>query len=59
VVIELKIEKFKPEHLGQLDFYVAVVDEQLRDADAHSPTVRILLCPDKNDVVVEYAVRAR
>jgi predicted nuclease of restriction endonuclease-like (RecB) superfamily len=59
VVLELKIEKARPGHLGQLDFYVTVVDEQLRDARMHSPTVGILLCPEKNDVVVEYALRGR
>lgn len=59
VVVELKIEKFKPEHLGQLDFYVTAVDETLRNKSTHAATVGILLCPDKNDVVVEYAVRGK
>jgi predicted nuclease of restriction endonuclease-like (RecB) superfamily len=59
VVLELKIEKARPGHLGQLDFYVTVVDEQLRDARMHLPTVGILLCPEKNDVVVEYALRGK
>jgi hypothetical protein len=36
-----------------------VVDDQLRDPVAQSATVGILLCPDKNDVVVEYAVRGK
>lgn len=56
IVIELKTEKFKPEHLGQLDFYVTAVDKQLRDQAKHAPTVGILLCPAKNNVVVEYAI---
>ena len=59
VVLELKIEKFKPEHLGQLDFYVKVVDDQYRTPVKHAETVGILLCPDKDDVVVEYAIRGR
>lgn len=59
VVLELKIEKFQPGHVSQLDFYVNVVDDQFRDHRKHAPTVGILLCPDKNDVVVEYAIRGR
>jgi predicted nuclease of restriction endonuclease-like (RecB) superfamily len=59
VVLELKIETARPGHLGQLDFYVTVVDEQMRDARIHAPTVGILLCPEKNDVVVEYALRGK
>lgn len=56
VVIELKIGKFKPDHLGQLGFYVAVVDDRLRRPDLHSPTVGILLCAGRNDAVVHYAL---
>jgi len=44
VVVELKIGTFAPEHLGQLSFYVAWVDDKLRVPDRHSPTVGILLC---------------
>ena len=56
VVIELKIGKFKPDHLGQLGFYVAVVDDRLRRPGLHSPTVGILLCAGRNDAVVHYAL---
>ncbi len=55
VVVELKIGQFEPEHLGQLSFYVAVVDDRLR-RDAHAPTVGILLCASRNDTVVRYAL---
>jgi len=55
VVVELKIGHFQPEHLGQLGFYVAVVDDRLRRA-GHSPTVGILLCASRNDTVVRYAL---
>ncbi len=55
VVVELKTGKFKPEHLGQLGFYVALVDDRLR-RNAHAPTVGLLLCTDKNDAVVRYSL---
>ncbi|MDQ2698931.1 MAG: DUF1016 domain-containing protein, partial [Actinomycetota bacterium] len=55
VVVELKTGKFRPEHLGQLGFYVALVDDRLRRT-AHAPTVGLLLCTDKNDAVVRYAL---
>ena len=56
VVIELKIGRFEPSHVGQLGFYVAVVDAQIRDSDIHTPTVGILLCASRNDAVVHYAL---
>jgi len=56
VVLELKIGTFAPEHLGQLGFYVAWVDDNLRVPDRHSPTVGILLCAGRNDSVVRYAL---
>ena len=51
VVIELKIGRFQPEHTGKLGFYVAWVDENLRDQSRHSPTIGILLCTGRNDNV--------
>ena len=56
VVIELKAEKFKPEHLGQLSFYMTAVDEMLRHED-DGATIGLLLCKDKNAVVAEWALR--
>ena len=56
VVIELKAEKFKPEHLGQLGFYMTAVDRQLRDPATDGNTIGLLLCKSKNKVVVEYAL---
>lgn len=56
VVIELKAEKFKPEHLGQLSFYLTAVDAQVRQAQ-DNPTIGLLLCKSKNKVVAEYALR--
>ena len=56
VVIELKAEKFKPEHLGQLGFYMTAVDRQVK-SDQDAPTIGLLLCKSRNKVVAEYALR--
>jgi len=56
VVIELKAEKFKPEHLGQLGFYLTAVDAQMKNGH-DGPTIGLLLCKSKNQVVAEYALR--
>lgn len=56
VVIELKAGKFKPEHLGQLSFYLAAVDAQIKHPQ-DGPTIGLLLCKSKNKVVAEYALR--
>jgi predicted nuclease of restriction endonuclease-like (RecB) superfamily len=56
VVVELKAEKFKPEHMGQLSFYLTAVDRQVK-ADQDNPTIGLLLCKRKNKVVAEYALR--
>jgi predicted nuclease of restriction endonuclease-like (RecB) superfamily len=55
VVIELKAGKFKPEHLGQLGFYLTAVDRQVK-SEHDNPTVGLLLCKSKNKVVAEYAL---
>lgn len=56
VVVELKIGRFKPDYAGQLAFYVAAVDDKIRDPALHPPTVGILLCASRNDAVVRYAL---
>ncbi|MHA7134329.1 PDDEXK nuclease domain-containing protein [Oerskovia turbata] len=56
VVVELKIGQFEPGHVGQLGTYVALVDDRLRKADRHSPTVGILLVAGRNEAVVRYAL---
>ena len=56
VVIELKATKFKPEHTGQLGFYLAAVDDQLRK-EHDNRTIGILLCKTKDKIVAEYALR--
>jgi len=55
VVIELKAGKFKPEHLGQLGFYLTAVDRQIKNEHDH-PTIGLLLCKRKNKIVAEYAL---
>jgi predicted nuclease of restriction endonuclease-like (RecB) superfamily len=54
-VIELKGGKFKPEHLGQLGFYLTAVNRQVK-GEQDNPTIGLLLCKTKNQVVAEYAL---
>ena len=56
VVIELKAGPFKPEHVGQLGFYLTAVDMQMK-SEHDAPTIGLLLCKSKNKVVAEYALR--
>lgn len=56
VVIELKIEEFKPEFAGKMNFYLSAVDDQLRHPD-DQPSIGIILCRTRNAVIVEYALR--
>lgn len=55
VVVELKATAFKPEHAGQLNFYLATVDAQIKAPD-DKPTIGLLLCKTKNRLVAEYAL---
>jgi predicted nuclease of restriction endonuclease-like (RecB) superfamily len=56
VVIELKATKFKPEHAGQLNFYLSAVDDLLRHKD-DAPSIGILLCKSRNKTIAEYALK--
>jgi len=56
VVIELKAGAFKPEYAGKLNFYLSAVDAQLR-RDGDQPSIGLVLCKEKNKLVVEYALR--
>ena len=58
MVIELKADKFQPEHLGQLSFYLTAVDMQVK-SEHDNPTIGLLLCKSKNQVVAEYALRGK
>lgn len=55
VVVELKATAFKPEHAGQLNFYLAAIDAQVKAPDDH-PTIGLLLCKTQNRLVAEYAL---
>ena len=55
VAIELKNERFKPEHLGQLNFYLEALDKDIKK-EHENPSIGILLCKGKDDTVVEYAL---
>ena len=55
VAFELKAEKFKPEHLGQLNFYLEALDRDVKKEN-ENPSIGILLCKSKDNEVVEYAL---
>ena len=56
VVVELKATDFKPEFAGKLSFYTSAVDGEIKDIN-DNPTIGILICKSKNDLVVEYALK--
>ena len=56
VVIELKTGDFKPEYAGQLNFYLSTVDGLLKRKD-DNPTIGLLLCKSKNNLVAEYSLK--
>ena len=56
VVIELKTGEFKPEYAGQLNFYLSAVDGILKK-DRDYPSIGLLLCKSKNDLVAEYTLK--
>lgn len=55
VAFELKASKFKPDHLGQLNFYLEALDRDVKKAN-ENPSIGVLLCKDKDNEVVEYAL---
>ena len=55
VAFELKTDKFKPEHLGQLNFYLEALDRDVKKPN-ENPSIGVLLCKDKDSEVVEYAL---
>lgn len=56
VVIDLKIEDFKPEFAGKMSFYLTAVDE-LERQPADEPSIGLVLCPGRNKTVTEWALR--
>ena len=55
VVFELKIDNFNPSYLGQLEFYLEVLDKQVKK-EYENPTIGILLCRKKDDEIVKFAL---
>jgi len=55
VAFELKIDKFKPEYIGKMDFYLEALDRDVKKVK-ENPSIGVILCADKDDDVVEYAL---
>ncbi len=56
VAVELKVLEFQPEYIGKMQFYLAVLDDLVRLPD-ENPSIGIILCKNKNRVIVEYTLR--
>ncbi len=55
-LIELKAVKFKPDFTGQINFYLAAIDDKMRQP-GDNPTIGLILCKGKDNLIVEYALR--
>ena len=55
VAFELKINSFKPEYLGKMNFYLEALDRDYRKEN-ENPSIGVILCAGKEDAVVEYAL---
>ena len=55
VAVELKMGMFRPEHLGQINFYLEALDRNVKKEN-ENPSVGLILCAGKDDAVVEYAL---
>jgi predicted nuclease of restriction endonuclease-like (RecB) superfamily len=58
VAFELKVGSFEPEHAGKMDFYLNLLNDTER-GDGDQPSIGIILCAEKDDVEVEYALRTK
>ncbi|MEU0808164.1 PDDEXK nuclease domain-containing protein [Streptomyces sp. NPDC005970] len=58
IVVELKMKEAEAAHVGQLGFYVTVVDDLIRDKERDDPTLGILIAESRDRGVVEYALRS-
>jgi predicted nuclease of restriction endonuclease-like (RecB) superfamily len=56
VAVDLKVGRFQPEHIGKMQFYLAVLNDQVCLED-ENPSIGIVLCKSKDEVVVEYALK--
>lgn len=57
VAVDLKVVGFEPEFAGKMNFYLEVLDDTIK-TDDDNPSIGIILCPEKDDIEVEYALRA-
>lgn len=55
IAFELKVGPFKPEHMGQLNFYLEAIDRDIKKPH-ENPSIGVLLCRDHDQEVVEYAL---
>ncbi len=58
VAFELKVGVFEPEHAGKMDFYLNLLNDRER-APGDNPSIGIILCAEKDDVEVEYALKTK
>jgi predicted nuclease of restriction endonuclease-like (RecB) superfamily len=58
VAFELKVGPFEPEHAGQMDFYLNLLNDKERNP-GDQPSIGIILCAEKDDVEVEYALKSK
>ena len=56
VAIELKVGKFKPEYAGKMNFYLNILNDTVK-LKHENPSIGIILCGDKDNVEVEYAIQ--
>ncbi len=55
VALELKIDDFKPEYIGKMNFYLEALDREVKKTD-ENPSVGIIICKSKNQEIVEYSM---
>jgi len=58
VAFELKVGAFEPEHAGKMDFYLNLLNDRERAPD-DNPSIGVILCAEKYDVEVEYALKTK
>ncbi len=58
MALELKVGPFEPEHAGQMDFYLNLLNDKERGPE-DQPSIGIILCAEKDDVEVEYALKSK
>lgn len=56
VAVDLKIGELQPEHIGKMQFYLAVLDDTVR-LEGENPSIGILICKSKDRTIVEYALK--